>query len=307
MPFIASRLILIVLIAGLAACASFKAPQNYPVVQLPYLHSSFNLDVAWNTMQTGNDTVIEGLIKNVRHPELQDIDLSVMVFDPSGRLLSKGFLPVPNNLKINESVPFSIKLKGDTIAQANILEFIIHYRASDDGRNGIDWLSSFKVDAATGVASLSSASSDITGEPDKELPLPVNTRQELDRTMQWLKSAIESISITLIAVDSGDENQYYSHYSFDNEGCSVKFSHDFNYYDKLAHERKTMRIGSSVNLKDIGNVDVAPFYLTHMYTTLYSVYGNSFSIPVKNAVVAKQIAIKLVKARRLCGATTEMN
>jgi hypothetical protein len=147
------------------------------------------------------------------------------------------------------------------------------------------------------------ASAGIAGEPGKELPLPVNIRQELDGTMQWLKSAIESISITLIPVDLDDGNQYYSHYSFSNEGCSVKFSYDFNYYQRMKKERKTTRIDSSFNLKDIPAPEVAPFYLTHIQTQLYSVHGNSFLIPVNNTGFAEQIAKKLDQARRLCGAT----
>lgn len=152
---------------------------------------------------------------------------------------------------------------------------------------------------------LISASAGIAGEPGKKLPLPVDNSQELDRTMQWLKSAIESISITLIPVDPDDGDQYYSHYSFDHEGCSVKFSYDFNYYQRMTNERKTTRIGSSFNLKDVGSLDVAPFYLTHIQTNLYSIYGNSFRIPVKNSGFAEQIAGRLDQARRLCGATIE--
>ena len=152
---------------------------------------------------------------------------------------------------------------------------------------------------------LFSASAGLAGEPGKELPLPVDTGQELNRTMQWLKSAIESISITLIPVDPDDGNQYYSEYTFGYEGCSVKFSYAFNYYQRMTHERKTTRIDSSFNLKDLGSPEVAPFYLTHIQTPLYSIYGNSFRIPVENAGFAVQIGKKLDQARRLCGATTE--
>jgi hypothetical protein len=151
------------------------------------------------------------------------------------------------------------------------------------------------------VLMLFSVSAGIAGEPGKDLPLAVSARQELDRTMQWLKDAVESITITLIPVDPEDGTQYYSHYSFDNEGCAVKFAYDFIYYQRMTKESKITRLESSFNLKDIGAPDVAPFYLTHIQTHLYSVYGNSFRIPVKDKGLAEQIEEKIDQARRLCG------
>lgn len=123
--------------------------------------------------------------------------------------------------------------------------------------------------------------------------------------MQWLKTAIESITITLIPMEPENVMQYYSRYSFDNEGCSVKCSYDFTYYQKLTKSWKTTRIVATFNLKDIGVPEVAPFYLTHIETQLYSVYGNTYRIPVKNSEVAEQIAKNLDQARRLCGAAAE--
>jgi hypothetical protein len=152
---------------------------------------------------------------------------------------------------------------------------------------------------------LFSSSEGIAGETGKELPLPLETRQELDRTMNWLKSAIESINIVLTPIEPEIGTQYYSHYSFENEGCSVTFSYEFNYYERISQSRKTTRLGASFNLKDIGVPDAAPFNLTHIETHLYSVSGNSFRIPVKNADFAEKIADKINLARRLCSGSEE--
>src|ERR1039458_5216426 len=134
MQFLARWLILIGAIAGLAACASFKAPQNNPEAQLPYRHSPVDLNVAWNIAQSGNDMVIDGIINNIRNLELQDIELTFKILDSGGRLLSGGFIPVPIPLKMNVSIPFSFRLMNDSFAQGDVLDLIIRYHANDDDR-----------------------------------------------------------------------------------------------------------------------------------------------------------------------------
>lgn len=157
---------------------------------------------------------------------------------------------------------------------------------------------------AIGLLALS-ASEGIAGETGKAPTLPSETRQELDRTMHWLKNTIESTNITLTPLEPEIGLQYYSHYSFNNNGCSIKFSYDFNYYERISHVRKTTRLGAAFNLKDIGRPIAAPFYLTHIETHLYAVTGNSFRIPVSNSDAAEQIADRLNLARRLCSGINE--
>jgi hypothetical protein len=155
MSLLVGRLILIGVITSLAACASIKSFEDNPESQLTYRHSSFDLKFAWNTLQTGNDTVIEGLIINVRNIQVRDIDLNVTVLDTNGRVLSEGAVPpsqVNLRMNMNDSVPFSVKLKDAIIAKGNVLKFIIIYHTNDGSWYGHEWQSSFKVDAATGGA-----------------------------------------------------------------------------------------------------------------------------------------------------------
>lgn len=152
MLFLAKSLILLLIIAGMPACASLKSSQNDPMAQFPYRHNAYDLIVAWNSLQTEHGTIIDGLIKNVRYPEVRDIDLTVKVFDPKGSLLSKGsFLLVPAPLSMYESAPFIVKLPDAPLAKGNVIEFIMRYHGNDGYRNNFDWLTSFKADAATGV------------------------------------------------------------------------------------------------------------------------------------------------------------
>jgi hypothetical protein len=145
-----------------------------------------------------------------------------------------------------------------------------------------------------------SASEGIASEAGNATSLPPETRQELDRTMGWLKSTIETIHITLTPLEPEIGLQYYSNYSFENDGCAIRFSYDFNYYERMSHVRKTTQLGASFNLKDIGPPVAAPFYLTHIETHLYAVTGDGFRIPVDDADIAGQIADKINLARRMC-------
>lgn len=152
MSFLVRRLILIWTITSLAACAGIKTSEDKTEAQLPYHHSSYHLKVAWKTLQTGNGTDIDGLIKIVRNIIVRNIELNVRVLDTNGMIVSEGdVLPASINLKMNDSFPFSIKLKDAIFAKGNVLEFIIKYRTNDGSWYGHGWQSSFKVDAATGA------------------------------------------------------------------------------------------------------------------------------------------------------------
>lgn len=161
MSFLVGRLILIGVITSLPACAiikdfkeNLKANEVKSEAQLPYRHSSAEFKVAWNIVQTGNDTVIHGLITNVMNVKVRDIDLNVVVLDTDGKHLSKGEVLSPqNNLNMNDSFAFSVKLKDAIIANGNVLRFIINYsNVSGSWGGGPSVQSSFTVDATTGVA-----------------------------------------------------------------------------------------------------------------------------------------------------------
>jgi hypothetical protein len=154
MSFLVRRLILIGIITSLAACANINTNTSTEKTetQFPYQHSLLNLKVAWKTLQTGNDAVIDGLIKIVQNRIVRNIEMNVYVLDTKGVEVSEGaVLPTSINLKMNDYFPFSIKLRNAIIAKGDVLEFIIRYRTNDGSWNGHGWQNSFKVDAVTGA------------------------------------------------------------------------------------------------------------------------------------------------------------
>ena len=153
MLFLIGRLSLIGFIISLTSCADIKDIVGRPDTPLLYRHSSSDFIVAWNALETDNDTVIEGRITNVKNIQIHGIELKATVSNTAGNSLSEGaFLRESINLRMNDSVSFSVKLKDAKIAKGNVLEFKMRYQILTGGWGGRDAQSSFKVEAATGVA-----------------------------------------------------------------------------------------------------------------------------------------------------------
>lgn len=118
----------------------------------PYRYSSFDIKVEWNTVQSGNTLVVNGLIKNVRYTQIEDIDVTISLLDKEKKEVSSGgALPIPIVLKSYDSEPFSAPLKGAGIQPGSALQFVIRYRVNEGGTDNYTWMTSFTVDAASGA------------------------------------------------------------------------------------------------------------------------------------------------------------
>ena len=157
MPSLIERFFLIGVITCLSACATttyedyLKANEVKPDIKFSYDHKSPDYKVDWNTLQKGSDTVIDGRITNVRDMSASDINLYVVVLDPSGSELFNGNdLSYHSMSSRNQSFAFTVKLKDAIIAKGDILRFIIDYHLQDGRWGGNIMQSRFAVDATTG-------------------------------------------------------------------------------------------------------------------------------------------------------------
>jgi len=159
MSYLFSRLLLIGVITGIPACTivkdfkdNLKAYDVKPESNYPYINSSSDFRVAWDIVQTSNETVFNGYIKNIRNIQASDIYLDIEVLSPEGRQLSKGGTQSPQTLYTNDSFAFSIKLNDIKISDGDVLKFFINYRTNSGAWGGGAGKSSFEVDATTGIA-----------------------------------------------------------------------------------------------------------------------------------------------------------
>ncbi|BCS53366.1 hypothetical protein [Geobacter sp. SVR] len=133
------------------------AAAQYSVADFPFRHTAYDYKVAWKTGQAGNGTTIDGIMKNTRYPDIDQLDLTIFLIGPNQKVRARTTtIPAPQQSRRNDVVPFSAKLKDVSLNQGDTLVFELHYRGSEGGGGrsggggGVDWHSTFAVDALTG-------------------------------------------------------------------------------------------------------------------------------------------------------------
>ena len=130
---------------------NLKAYEHKPEDQFPFHHSSPEFRVSWDTQRSGNDTIVDGLVTNVRNTTVQGISLKIDLLDADGKRLTQGVAPpTALNLKIYDTFSFNAILKDTQIAPGNILFFIITYSTYSGSWGGNSEQKSFKVEATSG-------------------------------------------------------------------------------------------------------------------------------------------------------------
>ncbi|MDR3580487.1 MAG: hypothetical protein P4L44_11040 [Oryzomonas sp.] len=148
------KTLLLVALFILSACsAQYVATQENPAAGFPFRHSDFDYKVAWKTTEANNAVVIDGILKNVRYPYIESLDITVFLLGSDGKIRTRAStIPTPQRSQTGEVIPFSVELRNATLNQGDVFKFVIHYLADLGGpESGIDWHSTFAVDAMTGA------------------------------------------------------------------------------------------------------------------------------------------------------------
>jgi len=138
----------------LSACSAQHAvKQQNPSEGFPYRHSDFDYKVAWRTTGADNMVAIDGIMKNVRYATINSLDLTLFLIGTDGKVRARTTtLPFPQTSMLGDPVSFSAKLKDAALKPGDTIKFAIHYVAGEGGRDsGVDWNSTFAVDALTGA------------------------------------------------------------------------------------------------------------------------------------------------------------
>jgi hypothetical protein len=146
---ILSRLaVLLVALVSLTACAGHRPS---PAAGYNFIHRDFDFRYAWNTAQTEKGVSIDGLIKNVRSPRVEQVEIDVSLLNKSRQVLAKSttFLPT-QAFEMDEYRRFGVQLKDAKISGGDLLQFLVHYTVAE-GQSSFSWTSSFTVDAITGT------------------------------------------------------------------------------------------------------------------------------------------------------------
>jgi len=144
-------LMLIMISALLGACATYPDPDRERLETLPQRYSQFDLIVAWETRVADGNTIVDGVVRNVRYHVMYDLEIWVSVLDPAGKVAARSVsFIIPTQLNMDQVAPFQVKLPV-TVEPGTKLRFTYKYRGSEGGDDGFaiglgrgtDWMQSF--------------------------------------------------------------------------------------------------------------------------------------------------------------------
>jgi hypothetical protein len=153
MRAIIKTLVLLGLLILSACSAQNVATQRNPAADFSFRHSDFDYKVAWKTTEANNAVVIDGILKNIRYPYVDSLDITIFLLGTDGKIRARAStIPTPQKSQSGDVIPFSVELRKVALNQGDVFKFVIHYQADLGGaEDGIDWHSTFAVDAMTGA------------------------------------------------------------------------------------------------------------------------------------------------------------
>lgn len=135
----------------LAGCSGYQGNGRLRMETLPERYSQFDLQMAWDTTVTGHQTVVEGVVKNVRYAYMNELEIWVAALDGKGRLLARSVaFVIPMQLRMDETAEFTLKLPV-AVEPGDRLHFTYRYFVNEGGDlrpgsgldTGFPWVQSF--------------------------------------------------------------------------------------------------------------------------------------------------------------------
>ena len=137
----------ILTISLLAGCATYPDTDRVRLENLPQRYSQFDLVMGWETRVQSGETVLDGVVRNVRYYMMRDLEIWVALLDERGKVVARGMtFIIPSDLGMDKSAPFTVILKV-AVDPGDRLRFTYKYRGSDGGNGmerGLDWMQSFE-------------------------------------------------------------------------------------------------------------------------------------------------------------------
>jgi len=135
-------IVLCVLLIG--GCATYRNDLQKMFQRLPQQYSEFDLKMAWEAKSVDNSTLINGVVKNIRYYEMDDLEIWVEALDSEGHEIHRA-VDYIYTLKENEVARFTLKIPQ--VAPGSKLRFRYNYIGSEgggDSGNAVSWRQSFE-------------------------------------------------------------------------------------------------------------------------------------------------------------------
>jgi hypothetical protein len=139
-------LFVILTLAFLGSCAAYRDVYREQLASLPQRYSQFDMRLAWSIKVVGTETLIDGVLENIRYPQMGDIEVWVSARDAGGSIIARSVsYIIPRDLRRDEVAPFSLRLPVAAEPGAKLL-FTYRYHAHEDVEDGTTWLQSFEAE-----------------------------------------------------------------------------------------------------------------------------------------------------------------
>lgn len=133
---------LIILLMG--GCATYQNDIQNRIMTLPQQYAEFDLKMAWESTSVDNATLINGVVKNIRYYEMDELEIWVESLDANGKEVHRA-VDYVYRLKENEVAQFSLKIPR--VAPGSKLRFRYNYighEGGGDSGDALSWRQSFE-------------------------------------------------------------------------------------------------------------------------------------------------------------------
>jgi hypothetical protein len=135
------------LLCALAGCAANQVVIR-PLETYAQHYVQFDAIVAWDVKGDAGQTVVDGVFKNVRYDEMDNVEVWVSALDAAGKVKARSVsFIIPHQLRRDETSEFTVRLPVPPVPGTR-LHFTYKYTAmeagGDDGGGGAgSWMQSF--------------------------------------------------------------------------------------------------------------------------------------------------------------------
>jgi hypothetical protein len=106
------NLILIAMILlQMCSCATYRSDNADRMQTLPQHYAEFDLKLAWEVKPDGSSTVIDGVVKNIRYYQMDELEIWVLSLDAEGKVVHRA-ADFVYSLKENEVAQFTLSFPG---------------------------------------------------------------------------------------------------------------------------------------------------------------------------------------------------
>ena len=129
----------------LSACGAPGQQIRKSLEEYPQQYRQFDAQLAWRITPAGAESLIDGVLKNVRYYEMNELEIWVFTLDASGHETNRAVSFVS---RLKEQELGSFRLTIPRVSTGQHLRFIYRYRPNEGGDRydqSTPWLQSFDV------------------------------------------------------------------------------------------------------------------------------------------------------------------